>query len=67
MALAERDHLVEDTAVRVAIKIPRIDDLDGLVERVVVHEDGAEHRSFGFEIVRKRAFRSSNGGVGMNG
>ena len=50
--------------MRVAIEIPRVDDLDGLVERVVVYEDGAEHRSLSFEIVRKRVFRSSNNGVG---
>ena len=64
MALVERDHLVEDAAVRVAVEIPRVDDLHGLIERVVVDEDGAEHRALGFEIVRKRAFRSSNNGVG---
>ena len=64
MALVERDHLVENAAVRITIEIARVDDLDRLVECVVVHEDGAEHRSLGFKIVRKRAFRRSNNGVG---
>ena len=62
--LVERHHLVEDPAMRVAVEVARIDDLHGLIERVVVDEDGAKHRTLGFEIVRKRAVRSSNDGVG---
>ena len=62
--LVERDHLVEDAAMRITIEIRRVDDLGGVIERVIVHEDGTEHRSLGFEIVRKCAFRSSNNSVG---
>ena len=54
-ALAERDHLLEDAPVRVAEEIARVDDLGGLVERVVVDQDRAEHGLLGFEVVRKRA------------
>src|SRR5262245_2091309 len=53
-ALGKADHLVEDTAMRVAEKILRVDHLGGEVERVVVQQDRAEHRPFGLEVVRKR-------------
>ena len=58
-ALAERDHLVEDAAVRVAEEIARVDQLGGVVERLVVDQDRAEHGLLGLEIVRKRAFGCS--------
>ena len=53
-ALAERDHLVEDAAMRVAEEIVRVDQLGGVVERLVVDQDRAEHRFLGIEAVRKR-------------
>ena len=56
-ALAERDHLLEDAAVRVAEEVARVDQLGGVVERLVVDQDRAEHGLLGLEIVRKRAFR----------
>ena len=52
--LAQLDHLLEDPAVRVAVEIARVQDLGGLVERVVVDEDGAEHGSLRLEVVRQR-------------
>ena len=62
--LIERDHPIEDAPMRVTIEIAGVDDLCGEIEGVVVDEDRAEHRTLGFEIVRKRALRSSNDGVG---
>ena len=56
VALAERDHLVEDAAMRVAEEVARVDQLGGVVERLVVDQDRAENGLLGFEIVRKRAF-----------
>ena len=55
-ALRQPDHLLEDAAVRVAEEIGRVDHLGGEVEDVVVQQDRAEHRAFGFEIVRQRTF-----------
>ena len=49
--------------MRVAVEVLLGDDLRGEIERVVVNEDRAEHRSLGFEIVGKRAFRSSNDSI----
>src|SRR4030095_5799544 len=63
-ALVERHHPVEDAPVRVAIETSRVDDLSGHVERVVVYQDGAEHGTFGIEIVRKRTLRGSNDSFG---
>ena len=60
VALAERDHLVEDAPVRVAEEVARVDQLRGVVERLVVDQDRAEHGFLGLEIVRKRAFRCSD-------
>ena len=54
-ALGQLDHLVEDAAVRVAEEIARVEDLGREVERIVVEQDGAEDRPFGFEIVGQRA------------
>jgi hypothetical protein len=59
-ALAERNHLVENAPVRVAVKISRGEDLRGEIEGVVVNQDRTEHGTLGFEIVRKRALRSGN-------
>ena len=53
--LAQLDHLLEDPAVRVAVEIARVQDLCGLVERVVVDQDRAEHGSLRFEVVRQRS------------
>ncbi len=58
VALGERDHLVEDAAVRVAIEVIGVDDLDRFVHRFVAQDHRAEHGAFGFEIVREGAFRS---------
>ena len=55
-ALGERDHAIEDAAVRVAEKRARVDDRRGDVEGFVVDQDRAEHRALRVEIVRKRAF-----------
>ena len=57
-ALAERHHLVEDPAVRVAEEIARVDQLRRVVERLVMDQDRAEDRFLRVEIVGKRAFRS---------
>ena len=62
--LVERNHLVEDAPMRVAIEVAAVDDLHREVERVVVDEDRAEHRALRFEIVRKRTLRSENSSVG---
>ena len=56
VALAERDHAVEDAAVRVAKEVARVDELGGVVERVVVDQDRAEDGFLGVETVRERAF-----------
>ena len=56
-ALAERDHLVEDAPVRVAEEVARVDQLRGVIERLVVDQDRAEDRLLSFEVVRKGAFR----------
>jgi hypothetical protein len=58
--LAERHHLVEDAAVRVAEEVVCVDQLRGLVERLVVDQDCAEDRLFGVQIVREDSFRGSN-------
>ena len=54
-ALAQLDHLLEDPAVGVAIEIARGQDLGGLVERVVVDQDGPEDGSLRLEVVRQRS------------
>ena len=55
-------------AVGVAEEVARVDQLRRVVERVVAHEDRAEDRSLGVEIVRERAFdgvrRPSGKGLG---
>ena len=58
-ALRQPDHLVEDAAVRVAKEIGGVDDLGGEVEGVVVQQDRAEDRAFGFEVVRECSFGDS--------
>ncbi len=60
-ALDERDHLLENPAMRVAEEIGRVDDLGGEVERVVMQQDGAEDGPLGFEIVRKRPLGCGGG------
>ena len=50
---ADRVGIVRDG---VMVAVESVDDLRRRVERVVVDEDRAEHRAFGFEIVRKRTF-----------
>ena len=55
-ALAERDHAVEDAPVRVAKEVAPVDVLGGLVEGVVVDQDGAEDGFLGVETVRERTF-----------
>ena len=62
--LEEVAHLLEDAAVRVAEERPLVDVLDGLVDRRAVEQDGAEHGTFGFEVVGQRAF---DGGIGHDG
>ena len=64
MPLVERDHPIEDAAMRVAIEVAAVDDLGRQIERVVVNQDCAEHRLLGFEVVRKRVLRCGNGSVG---
>ena len=60
--LAQLDHLLEDPAVRVAVEIARGQDLGGLVERVVVDQDGAEDGSLRFEVMRQRPIDSNRFG-----
>ena len=55
-AFAERHHPVEDPAMRIAEEVARVDQLGGVVERLVVNEDRAEHRLFRLEIVGERTF-----------
>ena len=55
-ALGELHHLVENPPVRIAEEIVRVDHFGGEIERVVVEQDRAEDGSFGFQIVRERAF-----------
>ena len=66
-ALAERDHLVEDQAMRLAEEVLAVDQLGGLVDRVVAQHDGAEHRALGIEIVWQRARRFEDVGHGSKG
>ena len=56
VALAERDHLVEDAAMRIAEEVARVDQLGGVVERLVVDQDRAEYGLLGLEVVRQRPF-----------
>ena len=53
-ALAEHHHLVEDAAMSVAEEVARVDQLRGVVECVVVNQDGPENRFLSVEIVGKR-------------
>src|SRR6185436_712519 len=62
--LVERHHAIENPAMRIPVEIPTVDDLRREIERVVVDQNRAEHRSFGFEIVRKRALRCGKSSVG---
>ena len=55
--------MLEDAAVRVAVEVGGVDDLRREVERVVVDQDGAEHGTLGFQIVRKRTLRSGNDSI----
>ena len=52
-AIGEPDHLLENAPMRVAEKILAVDDLGGLVERLVVNQDRAEHALLGFEVMWK--------------
>ena len=62
--VAEHDHLLEDAAVRVTEEIAGRDDFDGEVERFVVDQHRAEHRTLGLEIVRQRTLSGSSGNFG---
>ena len=57
--LDQPHHLVEDAAVRVAEEIAGVNHLCGEVERIVVQQDGAEHRALRLEVVRQRTFGDS--------
>ena len=61
-ALAEYDHLLEDAAVRVAEEIPRVDQLRGVIERLVVDQDRAEHGLLRVERMRQRTVGDSDVG-----
>ena len=54
-AIGEPDHLLEDAPVRIAEEVGGVDDLGGLIERLVVDEHRTKHALLGFEIVRKGA------------
>jgi hypothetical protein len=60
-ALAERHHLVEDARCA-SRKKSRASMISAPVERLVVDQDRAEHRALGVEVVRQRAFGSSDVG-----
>ena len=62
--LVERDHAIEDATMRIPVEVLTVDDLRCEIERVVVDENRAEHRTFGFEIVRKRALRRGKSSIG---
>ncbi|MND01435.1 hypothetical protein D3C83_204260 [compost metagenome] len=70
MPLVERHHPFEDPPVRIAVEITGVDDLRGVIERLVVDEDRAQHGTLGVEIVRKRTLRErdeiSHGVVRVN-
>ncbi len=53
-AVGQPDHLLENPAVRIAEEIQGIEDFGGLVEGLVVDQDGAEDALLGFEVVRER-------------
>ncbi len=57
-ALRQIEHALEDAAMRVAEERLRADHRRRDVEGVVVDEDRAQHRSFRFEIMRKRTLLS---------
>ena len=59
----QRDHGLEDPAVLWEIKLVRADDLESLVERLVVEEDGPKHGFLSFEILRRQSDRSGIRGV----
>ena len=50
--LAQLHHLVEDAPVRVAEEVARVDQLRGVIERLVVDQDCAKYRFLGIEAVR---------------
>ena len=64
MPLVERDHPIEDATMRIPVEVLTVDDLGCEIERVVVDENRTEHRSLGFEIVRKRALRRGKSSIG---
>ena len=51
-ALAEHHHPIEDAAMRVAEEVLGVDQLGGVIERLVVDQDCAEYRFLGIEAVR---------------
>ena len=65
VALRQLDHLVEDAPVGVAEEIAGVDHLGREVERVIVEQDGAQDRPFGFEIVGQRAIGDGFGHDGL--
>ena len=41
--------------MRLAIEVVGVEDFEGLVDSLVLEQDGAEHRLLGFEILRRNA------------
>src|SRR5262249_21929670 len=56
IALAQRDHRAKYLAMRLAIKILGGQNLDSLIDRVVVEQNCAQYRLFGFDILRRYTF-----------
>ena len=61
LRLSQRDHLLEHVAMLRQEEILGLQRLNGGVQRVVVQQDGAENRPFGFEVIRERTFESGIG------
>ena len=57
-------HGFEDLAVRVAVELLRLDDLDHVRKRLAVEQDAAEQAALGVEIVRRNAAVGQRDDVG---
>src|SRR5262249_59942339 len=53
VALRELEHRREELAVRAAVEVVGLDQLDEAVERRVVEQDAAEHGLLGLEALRR--------------
>lgn len=55
--LGERDHGLVDAAVRLAVEVLGLEQLEHPIERVTLQQHGREHRGLGVEVVRRHTPR----------